>query len=603
MTKTRPIRRLLLPLGLGLLVLVGCVPPWPGIGQTSVSVIPRTGGQYGGPSSNVTSGPDFALYLVQSNGLVRRDPNDQSGSGSTVRIPLTGPCQQVGRLVLGPDGALWGTAVNCPSGDILRITIAGGVRTFALTAHRTAAPSALAEGPDGNLWTAIGSTIYRLTPSGVVTAFPHVGGTVTSLAAGPDHGLWFTLSNGVKGPNLGRLTGYGFQLFPTPGGPISPSTLIAGPDGAMWFGTLLGTYGKITTSGVLTTYGMVNGTPLTFVDAVATSDSVWLAAINGTAVRISPFLGATAYQLVPDQHSKPAVINGITEARDGSVWLSSAVLDTQLYRVATGGSLQSTVAARGRDGALWVQHNMDGRWISLGGGLRSRPTVFAVNGTDFYVVQGNNGLPYVRTDTLGWLQMSSTVICPLPVARVWNDLLTLACGTSALYSTTLPLPGILPTLAGSGKSSISKPAGAVGTPALLDGSGTHLAWATSVNGVPGPTYTNLFGRYQPTALRCASPPTAQRSQNTLYLACVNSAHQLQYVTSAGLLAWSGVHTVLTTTGIGSPGLIAIPDGTVSAVLVNLDGAVSESRLAPLISSLHSSLGGGALLPDIAAAGS
>jgi len=145
MTKTRPIRRLLLPLGLGLLVLVGCVPPWPGIGQTSVSVIPRTGGQYGGPSSNVTSGPDFALYLVQSNGLVRRDPNDQSGSGSTVRIPLTGPCQQVGRLVLGPDGALWGTAVNCPSGDILRITIAGGVRTFALTAHRTAAPSALAQ--------------------------------------------------------------------------------------------------------------------------------------------------------------------------------------------------------------------------------------------------------------------------------------------------------------------------------------------------------------------------------------------------------------------------------------------------------------------------
>jgi hypothetical protein len=84
---------------------------------------------------------------------------------------------------------------------------------------------------------------------------------------------------------------------------------------------------------------------------------------------------------------------------------------------------------------------------------------------------------------------------------------------------------------------------------------------------------------------------------------VNSAHQLQYVTSAGLLAWSGVHTVLTTTGIGSPGLVAIPDGTVSAVLVNLDGTVSESRLAPLISSLHSSLGGGALLPDIAAAGS
>ena len=602
MTRTRPFRSLLLPLGLALLVLAGCVPPWPGIGQTSVSVIPRTDGQYAGPSSNVTTGPDGALYVVQRTGLLRRDPISQGGPGSAVRISLQGQCRQVGRLILGPDGALWGTAVDCPSGDILRLTTAGAVRVFALTTRRTGTPSALTVGPDRNLWTAIGATIYRLTPSGAVTAFPHVGGSVTSLAAGPDHSLWFTLSNGVKGPNLGRITVFGIQLFPTPGGPVSPSTLVAGPDGAMWFGTLLGTYGKITTAGVLTTYGAVNGTPLTFTDAVATPDAVWLAGINGTAVRIVPFLGATAYQLAPDQHSKPILINGITAARDGSVWLSSSVQDTQLYRVATSGTLQSTVAVRGHDGGLWVQHNMDGRWISLGGGLRSRPSVYQVDGTDFYVVQGNNGHPYVRTDTLGWLQMSSSVTCDLPVARVWNNLLTLACGTSKVYSTPLPEPGLLPMLpANSATFPLYKPKGAVGTPALLDGSGNYLAWATSVNGVPGPTYTNLFGPYQPTALRCASPPTAQRSQGMLYLACVDASHQLQYVTSTGLLPWSGVHTVLTTTGVGTPGLIAIPDGSVSAVLVNLDSTVSESRLAPLISSLHSSLGGGAQ-PDIAATG-
>lgn len=600
MTRMRPIRRLLLPL-LALLALAGCVSPWPGIGQTSVSVIPRTDGQYGGPSSNVTTGPDGALYLVQRTGLVRRDPINQGGPGSTTLIPLQGSCQQVGRLILGPDGALWGTSVGCPTGDILRITTAGAVRIFALTTHRTGTPSALTVGPDNNLWTAIGTTIYRLTPSGAVNAFPHVGGPVTSLATGPDHALWFTLSNGLRGPNLGRITVFGIQLFPTPGGPISPSTLVAGPDGAMWFGTLLGTYGKITTAGVLTTYGTVNGT-LVFADAVATRDAVWLAAVNGTAVRIVPFLGATAYQLAPDQHSKPILINGITAARDGSVWLSSSVVDTQLYRVATAGSLQSTVAVRGHDGGLWVQHNMDGHWISLGGGLLSRPSVFAVDGTDYYVVQGNNGHPYVRTDTLGWQQMSSSVMCSLPVARIWNNLLTLACGTSKLYSTPLPEPGLLPILpASTATFPLYKPKGAVGTPALLDGSGSYLAWATSINGAPGPTYTNLFGPYRPTALQCASPPTGQRSQGTLYLACVNAAHQLQYVTSAGLLAWSAVHTVLTTTGVGSPGLIAIPDGTVSAVLVNLDGTVSESRLTPLISSFHSSLGGGAQ-PDIAATG-
>jgi virginiamycin B lyase len=600
MIRTRPVRRLLLLLlALAALLLAGCVPAWPGVGQSSVNSIPRAGGQYGGPSSNVTTGPDGALYLVQRDGMVRRAPGSP---GTLSHIPLSGACQQVGRLILGPDGALWGTAVGCPTADILRITTSGAVRLYALTTRRIAAPSALTVGPDRNLWAAIGTTLYRLTPGGAVTAFPNVGGKITSLATGPDHALWFTLSNGLKGPNLGRLSVFGFQLFPTPTGPISPSTLVAGPDGAMWFGTLLGVYGKITTSGALTTYGLVNGAPLTFTDAVATPDAVWFAALNGTAVRIVPHVGATAYQLSPDQHSQPELINGITAARDGSVWLSSSVLDTQLYRVSTGGSLQSTVAVRGRNGALYVQHNMDGHWISLGGGLRSRPSVFALNGVDYYVVEGNDGHPYVRTDALSWQRMSSSVMCPMPVARVWNNLLMLACGASGLYSTELPGPGTLPTLTTGGRFNLAKPAGAVGAPALLDGSGTLLAWATSNNGAPGPTYTNLFGTWAPTALQCASPPTAQRSQSTIYLACVNGAHQLQYVTSlGGVLPWSGAHNVLFTTGVGSPGLIAIPDGSVSATLVSLNGSVSESRLSPLIGSWHAALGGVAL-PDVAAAG-
>src|SRR3954469_17947641 len=123
MTGTRPFRRLLLlPLALAALVLTGCVPPWPGICQPGVNSIPRPYGQYAGPSSNVTTGPDGALYLIQRYGMVRRDPGNP---GSLTRIPLSGPCQQVGRLILGPDGALWGTAIGCPSGDIVRITTAG----------------------------------------------------------------------------------------------------------------------------------------------------------------------------------------------------------------------------------------------------------------------------------------------------------------------------------------------------------------------------------------------------------------------------------------------------------------------------------------------
>jgi hypothetical protein len=60
-----------------------------------------------------------------------------------------------------------------------------------------------------------------------------------------------------------------------------------------------------------------------------------------------------------------------------------------------------------------------------------------------------------------------------------------------------------------------------------------------------------------------------------------------------------VRTVPVVTGTGSPGLIAVPDGTVVAVLANLDGSMTQSRLTGLGGVLQWTFAG-RVSPDIGA---
>lgn len=150
----------------------------------------------------ITAGPDGNLWFTtEGMGIGRITPDgqittfavpDQSGMDAAV----------VAGIGAGPDGNLWFTTYARPRAG--RITPAGEVTMFDLATPEPMGRS-IVTGPDGNLWSAGVTGLYRITTSGVATRFvlPTVDGFPERLAIGPDGNVWFTERNSDR---IGRVT-------------------------------------------------------------------------------------------------------------------------------------------------------------------------------------------------------------------------------------------------------------------------------------------------------------------------------------------------------------------------------------------------------------
>jgi streptogramin lyase len=93
-------------------------------------------------------------------------------------------------------------------------------------------PKQLAQGPDGNVWAAVGGKVAKITPTGGVTEYdPPAIGTPKGITAGPDGNLWVTQSGGVAkfspaDPNSAQ--GFGIAYI------SQPQAITTGPDGNLW---------------------------------------------------------------------------------------------------------------------------------------------------------------------------------------------------------------------------------------------------------------------------------------------------------------------------------------------------------------------------------
>jgi virginiamycin B lyase len=168
-------------------------------------------------------------------------------------------------------------ALSAPAQAIKSVEYHRGV-TQVSNAKDGGDPHAIAAGPDGNVWfTETFGRIGRITPSGVVTEFKGLPQLVGGIAPGPDGALWFNetpLGDAVTGPgSIGRITTDGtLSTFTLPGFRnddvvvsyvAAHSSLVAGPDGAIWFtnaSTVLGdsetgkgfaTVGRLATDGTV----------------------------------------------------------------------------------------------------------------------------------------------------------------------------------------------------------------------------------------------------------------------------------------------------------------------------------------------------------------
>ncbi len=213
----------------------------------------------------MTVGPDGALWFTDpGDPLTRISRITPQGRISAYRISLP-----TSGLTVGPDGALWATETY--GSAIVRLTPQGSIRVFPLPDTFSAAAfgtgaDGITRGPDGALWFADSSSnsIGRITVAGQVAQFvlPHRTSLPRSITAGPDGALWFTESGSDQAnaanvvTRIGRLTTRGrLSEYALPSICSEPTSIVAGPDGALWFTEgLRDRIGRITTTGRIREY-------------------------------------------------------------------------------------------------------------------------------------------------------------------------------------------------------------------------------------------------------------------------------------------------------------------------------------------------------------
>lgn len=99
---------------------------------------------------------------------------------------------------------------------------------FALSAQ----PRHLAQGPDGNVWVAMGTKVAKVTPAGAVTEFdPTDIDSAEGITTGPDGNLWVTQTGGVA--KFAPANPDGATKFAI-GAIAGGQAITTGPDGNLW---------------------------------------------------------------------------------------------------------------------------------------------------------------------------------------------------------------------------------------------------------------------------------------------------------------------------------------------------------------------------------
>ena len=202
--------------------------------------------------------------------------------------PLTGTPTAI---AAGPDGNLWVTEADADIGGqssvgaIARIATDGTVVSEVATG--TENPTHLAAGPDRAMWFTEPQAIGSISADGVVTK------RATSLAplgiaTGPDDGVYF-----AAGTTIGQVTSDGsVSELPTP--LLNEATAIAaGPDGALWF-TVKDAIGRLRPDGAVSIHsaGLTPDYPAVAI-APGPDGAMWFTKPDGRLGRITvpPYVG------------------------------------------------------------------------------------------------------------------------------------------------------------------------------------------------------------------------------------------------------------------------------------------------------------------------
>lgn len=146
----------------------------------------------GADASGIVTGPDGALWFTEKGrGRIGRFTLDGAGSGYDVPA-----VSHPKAIVIGPDGDFWFSDEAAPR--VGRLGVGGEFQLFPVPAQ--GGTEELSRGPGGRVWYGNGTEIGSVSPTGEVEppacVTPQCDLPVTALAPGPEGDLWF--ATGVR---------------------------------------------------------------------------------------------------------------------------------------------------------------------------------------------------------------------------------------------------------------------------------------------------------------------------------------------------------------------------------------------------------------------
>jgi streptogramin lyase len=210
-------------------------------GKVTEFPLPLTAQKTVGGAQAIVQGPDHALWFTDVSVDVPRVGRIDPATGKLKMWAVPASLGLLGGeftdLTVGPDGALW-IAANA-GGVLVRVTTAGVFKSYPTAGT---APYALTTGPDKALWFTDSATgmIGRLVPAtGAVTTYPAPSATTATpdlggITVGPDKALWFTEPGAGK---IGRIdpATKAITEFPVNTAYSAPEGITTGPGGLLWF--------------------------------------------------------------------------------------------------------------------------------------------------------------------------------------------------------------------------------------------------------------------------------------------------------------------------------------------------------------------------------
>ncbi|MEQ1885239.1 MAG: hypothetical protein ABL967_09275 [Bryobacteraceae bacterium] len=194
---------------------------------------------------------------------------------------------------------------------------------------------------------------------------PTASSTPSRVVPGPDGAMWFTE---FAGNRIGRITTSGvITEFNVPTASSTPTGIAAGPDGAMWFTEQTGNkIGRLTTAGAFTEVPLpiAASTPLQII--AGPDGAMWFTEQSGNKIGRISMNGTITEFAIPTVGGTP---NGLTLGIDGNLWFTeqtaSKVGRLTLAGVFTefplNGSVNPITIVAGPDGNLWFVERGPGK--------------------------------------------------------------------------------------------------------------------------------------------------------------------------------------------------------------------------------------------------